>query len=53
LKEQLIDMKRDPGEMKNLAVDPQYNEVLSMHRMFMQEWIEETDDPFLMPITFN
>jgi hypothetical protein len=48
LKEQLIDMQHDPGEMNNLAVDPQYGEILDAHRELLREWIRETDDSFVI-----
>lgn len=49
LKEQLIDMRRDPGEMKNLAVEPDYQDVLELHRAYLKEWIAETEDNFNLP----
>ena len=49
LREQLIDMQNDPGEMINLAMDSAYEEVLESHRAYMREWIIETNDRFAMP----
>ncbi|HYW95272.1 MAG TPA: sulfatase-like hydrolase/transferase [Bacteroidales bacterium] len=49
LREQLIDMRHDPGEMNNLAVDPEHNEVLQLHRTYLKEWLSETNDKFRMP----
>lgn len=49
LKEQLVEMQHDPGEMKNLAIDPAYNEVLELHRAYLKEWIAATSDSFVMP----
>jgi len=49
LKEQLIDMKNDPGEMHNLAIDPEYREVLDLHRAYLEEWIDLTNDSFTIP----
>lgn len=46
LKEQLIDMNNDPGEMVNLAVDPNYNDLLLKHRAYLKEWTEKTGDSF-------
>ena len=46
LREQLIDMKNDPGEMKNLVSDPAYKEVLLEHRDHLREWINLTNDSF-------
>jgi len=46
IREQLIDMQNDPGEMKNLAMDPAYGAVLDEHRKYLKEWIELTGDSF-------
>jgi choline-sulfatase len=43
-REQLIDLKRDPGEMKNLAEVNDYKDVLGKHRQFLRSWIERTGD---------
>ena len=48
MQEQLMNMEKDPGEMKNLALDPQYQKELNMHRELLQEWIRETDDSFIL-----
>ena len=44
IRESLVDLKNDPGEMKNLASLPGYKDVLNQHRNYLQEWIEESDD---------
>ena len=49
LREQLTDMRNDPGEMKNLAIDPQYADVINRHRKLLNEWISETGDKFQVP----
>jgi arylsulfatase A-like enzyme len=49
LREQLTDMINDPGEMKNLAMDPQYADVLNRHRKLLKEWVSETGDKFQVP----
>ncbi len=36
--EMLTDMKEDPGEMKNLALDPAFASVLTEHRRLLKEW---------------
>ena len=46
LREQLIHMKNDPGEMQNLAIDPEYHDVLKHHRGYLEEWIFKTGDNF-------
>ena len=33
LMEQLVDMKNDPGEMKNLAVDPDFTNIKNYHSL--------------------
>lgn len=49
LMEQLTDMINDPGEMKNLALDPAYSDVLNRHRTLLSEWVKETGDKFEVP----
>jgi hypothetical protein len=34
----LIDMEKDPGEMKNLAGLAGYEDVLAIHRNMLDEW---------------
>jgi choline-sulfatase len=43
-REQLIDMENDPGEMKNLAGDEKYKDVLVKHRRLLHNWVEKTGD---------
>ncbi len=43
-REQLIDLQRDPGEMKNLAEVDDYKDVLDKHRRLLRNWIEKTGD---------
>ena len=43
-RESLVDMKKDPGEMKNLASLPGYEKTLEEHRRYLDEWIEESKD---------
>jgi arylsulfatase A-like enzyme len=43
-REQLIDLKNDPGEMKNLAEIKDFNDVLDTHRQLLRRWIERTGD---------
>jgi arylsulfatase A-like enzyme len=44
LRESLVDLQDDPGEMKNLAAAPQYQRVLNTHRKHLQDWIVESND---------
>jgi len=43
-REQLIDLKLDPGEMNNLAELEHYKDVLDTHRQLLQRWVEKTGD---------
>ncbi len=43
-REQLNDKKRDPGEMRNLAVEPGHEAVLDEMRGRMARWMERVDD---------
>ncbi|MHC4243578.1 MAG: sulfatase family protein [Planctomycetota bacterium] len=43
-REQLTDLKNDPGEMRNLATIEDYKEVLDTHRRLLRRWIERTGD---------
>jgi choline-sulfatase len=38
--EMLIDMEKDPGEMKNLAGIEEYEDVLAEHHSMLNEWIK-------------
>ena len=48
-REQLIDLANDPGEMKNLAETPEFQDVLNDHRRRLRRWVEETDDQIAKP----
>ena len=48
-REQLIDLANDPGEMKNLAETPEFQDVLNDHRRRLRRWVEETDDEIAAP----
>jgi choline-sulfatase len=43
-REQLTDMRNDPGEMNNLAGDEKYRDVLDRHRQLMRRWVKKIDD---------
>ena len=43
-REQLYDLKNDPGEMKNLADAPAHRETLTTHRRLLAAWCKETKD---------
>lgn len=42
--EELYDLKNDPFELRNLAVDPKFAETLTEYATILEEWIVETDD---------
>ena len=44
IRESLVDLQMDPGEMTNLAGIPQFNDTLNKHRKYLQQWIVESDD---------
>jgi arylsulfatase A-like enzyme len=44
IRESLVDMQKDPGEMKNLATLPDYEDALTAHRRYLDRWIEESGD---------
>lgn len=46
LRDQLIDMEKDPGEMINLAVELRYGDILDEHRRILCEWCKQTGDTF-------
>jgi len=48
-REQLIDMKADPGEMVNMAGKPEMEEVLQRHRDYLAQWCRRTNDAFETP----
>lgn len=39
-REQLFDMENDRGEMRNLAIEKKYREVLLQHRALLNEWMK-------------
>jgi arylsulfatase A-like enzyme len=43
-REQLIDLRNDPGEMTNLVDNGDYAEVLDRHRRLLKAWIDRTGD---------
>lgn len=43
-REELYDLRQDPHELRNLAEDPTYREVLTKHRAALEEWVARTGD---------
>lgn len=40
-REQLYDIKKDKGEMRNLAIEKKYEKELNEHRFLLKEWIKK------------
>jgi len=43
-REQLFDMEKDPGEMKNLVYEKGYDKIVNEHRELIGKWAQETND---------
>jgi arylsulfatase A-like enzyme len=48
-RESLIDMKQDPGEMKNLAGSAEHQKILQQHRQYLTDWCHKYGDDFPVP----
>ena len=44
-REQLFDMENDRKEMRNLAVESRYNDILLQHRAILERWLKTTPGP--------
>jgi len=44
IRESLVDLRTDPGEMKNLAGKAGFEKHLNRHREFLKQWIKESND---------
>jgi len=44
-----IDMKNDHGEMKNIAVDPKYSEIIEKHRQIINMQVKNNKDTLFIP----
>ncbi len=44
--EELYDLEADPGETRTLVDDPDYATVLATHRRLLDEYLQETGDPY-------
>ena len=49
-REQLFDLRADPGEMVNLAASSRFAPLLASMRSCLREWCQETDDHFRVMI---
>ncbi|MCX7015760.1 MAG: DUF4976 domain-containing protein [Candidatus Sumerlaeota bacterium] len=52
-REVLVDLQDDPGEMRNLAEDPNYTSVLESHRASLLNAMEESGDPLADQFTIR
>ncbi len=43
-REQLTDLQNDPGEMKNIAEEPNSQKLIEQHRRLLKEWIDKIGD---------
>ncbi len=43
-REFLVDLKNDPGEMRNMTNNKRYKKALNEQRQFLKEWIQMSDD---------
>jgi choline-sulfatase len=44
-REMLIDLQHDPGEMRNLAVEPEYHAEVLRHRDLLRQWYADYGQP--------
>lgn len=42
--ESLVDLKNDPGEMRNIAGDPAFKDILAKHRQLLADWSNTSND---------
>ena len=45
----MYDLENDPYEINNLATNPKYKKELSVLRAQLYRWMDETNDPGLIP----
>ena len=52
-REMLVDLKSDPGEMRNLAMEPEYDAVVARCRELLKQWYadngEQLDARYVVP----
>jgi arylsulfatase A-like enzyme len=44
VRESLVDMRNDPGEMQNLVASPEFKTILSRHQHYLQKWVRVSND---------
>ena len=47
--EELYDLRSDPHEVRNLAADPAFADILNEHRKYLLEWQQDTNDQGQFP----
>ncbi|MGJ8762375.1 MAG: sulfatase family protein, partial [Polaribacter sp.] len=47
--EELYDLKKDPDQMNNLALNADFDKVIKEHRTVLENWIKETGDKGQFP----
>jgi N-sulfoglucosamine sulfohydrolase len=52
-REELYDLAKDPNELKNVAGDPNYSQVLDDLRKRLKAWQERTQDPWLVKYKYE
>ncbi|MCA9129457.1 MAG: sulfatase-like hydrolase/transferase [Planctomycetales bacterium] len=53
IRESLVDLQEDPGELVNLATDDRYQATLNDHRELLHAWVEETRDDDARTFAFD
>jgi hypothetical protein len=51
--EQLFDLERDPGEVRNLARSKPAEPILIEHRRLLADWLQDTNDSFRPPPDYS
>jgi arylsulfatase A-like enzyme len=47
-REMLVDLRSDPGEMRNLAAEVQHADTLLEHRRLLRRWYQENGEPLVV-----
>ena len=47
--EAFYDLKKDPGETRNLVDEPKLADELRRHRQLLRQWCRKTNDRFAVP----
>src|SRR5262249_16671123 len=52
-REELYDLEKDPGELRNLADDPKHAAILNDLRTRLKAWQEKTKDPWVVKYKYE